>query len=273
MLSASCYFRGNYMTPVAASNLLVRVCEIPELVPESWNVVEPIDIPFIPEKSQDVIGALAPSSSTDTRRLAFFVRKVWPAFLLTIDLRLGPIQWTTAHNSICFKFDDEWIGGENILARYLPQSVLPNFPDYASVPDWTQDSERYSELRRAYKPKEFGNLFAKDKPIIGPFGPYGCLADIQWFNYFGRTFVDAIGKTRLMGAGWERVEDVGDGLACFATANINDTNSRQRRSMIAKAMEEFVWTPGCKRDQKRIIEFYFPAQLASLTAGAAKNAI
>jgi hypothetical protein len=45
MLSASCYFRGNYMTRVAASNLLTGLCAVPELIPDFWNVHEPIDIP------------------------------------------------------------------------------------------------------------------------------------------------------------------------------------------------------------------------------------
>jgi hypothetical protein len=189
--------------------------------------------------------------------LAFFVRKAWPGFLLSVDLRLGPVQWTTAHNSITFNFDGEWNGGEHILSRYLAQSVLPNFPDYATVPEWSQDSEHYKELRRSYTPREFGDLFAKNRPIITPFGPYGCLADVQWFNYFGQVYVEAIGRARLLCAGWEHVEEIGDGLACYATANIDDADSRQRRSTIAKAIEEFVWTPGCKPEQKRIPEFDF----------------
>jgi hypothetical protein len=271
MLSASCYFRGNYMTPAAASKLLMGVCAVPELVPDCWNAFEPIDIRFKPENLQDVVAALAPSPLTGIRSLAFFLREAWPGFLMSVDLRLGPVQWTTAHNSISFKFDDEWIGGEHALARYLPQSVLPNFPDYASVPDWSQDSERYAELRRTYTPKEFGDLFAKKKPITAPFGPYGCLADVQWFNYFGRVYVEAIGKARLMGAGWQRVEEIGDGLACYATADIDDAHSRRRRSSISKAIEEFVWTPGCKPEQKRIPDFDFTEQLAALPADVAKN--
>jgi hypothetical protein len=219
MLSASCYFRGNYMTPAAASNLLMSLCAVPELVPDCWNVYEPIDIPFKPGQLQDVVAVLAPSPLAGVRSLAFFVRKTSPGFLMSVDLRLGPVQWTTAHNSITLTFDGEWNGGEHTLARYLPQSVLPNFPDYASVPEWSQDSERYAELRRSYTPKEFGELFAKKRPITAPFGPYGCLADVQWFNYFGRVYVQAIGKARLISAGWERVEEIGDGLACYASSN------------------------------------------------------
>jgi len=127
MLSASCYFRGNYLTPPAASKLLMGVCAIPELVPDYWYVFEPIDIPFN-------------------------------------------------------------------------------------------------------------------------------------------------GKTRLIGVGWERVEEIGDGLACYATENIDDANSRERRSIIAKAIEELVWTTGCKPDQKRIPDFDFSEQLAALAADAAKKA-
>ena len=32
--------------------------------------------------------------------------------------------------------------------------------------------------------------------ITAPFGPFGCLEDIYWFNFFGRVYVDFIGKAR-----------------------------------------------------------------------------
>src|SRR5262249_27904123 len=148
--------------------------------------------PFSSRDLNQVIAALVPPSPQVATGV-FLARERPPAFLLTISLRLGSVQWTTAHNSISLKFDDEWNGGEHALAPYLPRSVLPNFPDYASVPEWSQDSERYAQLRQSYTPKEFGDLFKK-KPIAAPFGPYGCLADVHWFNYFGRVYVDAIGK-------------------------------------------------------------------------------
>lgn len=270
MLSASCYFRGNYMTRAATAKLLTGLCGLPELIPDYWNIFEPIDIPFKTERLQDVLAALAPSQK-GIRGLAFFVRKKWPGFLLSVDLRLGPVQWTTAHNCISVKFEDEWKGGEQPLAQYLPETILPNFPDYASVPEWSQDSERYAELRRSYTPKEFGELFTRKKSITAPFGPYGCLADVHWFNYFGRVYVESIGKARLMGAGWARVEEIGDGLACYATEKIDDGNARERRCSIAKAIEEFVWTPGCKPEQKRIPEFDFSEQFAALPADVAQK--
>jgi hypothetical protein len=207
MLSASCYFRGNYTTPPAASRILRILCGVRELVPDFWNVFEPIDIPFKPDKLEDVLAALAPSSPR-IRSLAFVVRKTWPSFFMSVDLRLGPVQWTTAHNCILFKFTEEWRGGEHTLAQYLSGCIVPNFPDYASVPDWSADSERYAELRRSYAPKEFGDLFTKKKSVTAPFGPYGCLADVHWFNYFGRVYVEAIGKARLLAAGWARVEEL-----------------------------------------------------------------
>jgi hypothetical protein len=265
MLSASCYFRGNYMTPVAASRLLTGLCEVPELVPDCWNVFEPIDIPFKADKLQDVVAALTPFPSKAIRSLVF-VRKTRPKFLISIDLRLSDYQGTTAHNSI--KVDD-CVGGEKILAQYLPRSVLPAFPDYASIPDWTQDKERYKEFHRSYTGKELMELMSK-RSITAPFGPYGCLADVHWFNYFGRVYVQAIGKARLMAAGWERVEEIGDGLACYATEKIDDADSRERRSTIAKAMDEFVWTPGCKPDEKRIPDFDFSEQFAALPTDATK---
>jgi len=248
------------MNTAASERLVKNLCATSELIPEYWNIFEPIDVPFWQDKLQQVVAALAPSPSNAIRSLVFFVRRTSPRFLLSVDLSLAPFQGTTAHNSIKF---DECATGEDLLAQYLPRSILPAFPDYASIPDWSKDTERYKEFDRSYTGKELVELLAK-RSITAPFGPYGCLADIHWFNYFGRVYVEAIGKARLQAAGWTRIEEVGDGLACYATEKIDDPNGRQKRSLIAKALEEFVWAPGCKPEQKRTLDFDFSEQFAAL---------
>jgi hypothetical protein len=237
-------------------------------VPDYWNIFEPITIPFCQTELTKVIAALVPASPSIGSGV-FLVREGHPRFLLTISLRLAAFQGTTPHNTIRF---DECAASEKTLTHYLPRCVLPAYPDYASIPTWEKDKDRYKEFDRSYSPKEFAEMFTKKQTIKAPFGPYGCLADVQWFNYFGRVYVEAIGKARLMGAGWEHVEEIGDGLACYATKSINDANSRERRSSIATAIAEFVWTPGCKPDQKRIPDFDFSEQLAALPDDAAKKA-
>lgn len=261
MSSATCYFRGNYLTGTSARALLECLCSQPELVPDYWNIFEPINLSFSQEDLTKVIAALSPAPATGGS-MVFFVRMRRPRFLLTVSLRLAPAQWRTPHNMITFH---DCAVTDKILAQYLPTSALPGYPDYASIPDWQEDKDRYKEFQRSYTPKQVVEMFT-NRPITAPFGPYGCLADVQWFNYFGRVYVEAIGKVRLMNAGWERVKDIGDGLACYATANIDDAHSRERRSIIANAIEEFVWTPGCKPDQKRIPHFDFTEQLAALPA-------
>jgi hypothetical protein len=264
MLSAACYFRGNYINRGRALRLLRGICAVPELVPEFWNVAEPIDLPFDQENLHDVLVQMAPSRITAPRSLTFFARRVFPSFLMSVDLRLGIVQWTTPHNSISLEFNTKWSGGERILAQYLLGSLLPEFPDFASIPEWSLDRDRYAELSRSYSTREVQCLFSKKKAITAPFGPYGCLADVQWFNYFGRIYVEAIGKTRLMRAGWARVEEIGDGLACFATDKLQAADSRERRSAISNCIAEFVWSPGCKRDDKLVPDFDFSEQLAAL---------
>jgi hypothetical protein len=175
------------------------------------------------------------------------------------------LQGTTPHNSIHLECRRDWKGGEEVLARFLPRSVLPRFPDYVSVPDWEQDKDRYKEFKRPYSGKELVEML-NTRQITAPFGTYGFLADVHWFNYFGRVYVEAIGKKRLMAAGWERVEEIGEGLACYATGRIDDAHSRERRSSIANAIEEFVWSPGCKPQEKRIPDFDYSEQLAALPA-------
>jgi hypothetical protein len=271
MISASGYFRGNYMNVASAQSLLTGICAEPGLIPDKWNIFEPINRPFSPTNSSEVVTVLAPNS-TQVRSLVFFVRKRKPSFLLTLDLRLGPVQWSTPHNSIHFQgcgvwnrgvHRGVWNGDEHVLARYLPRSVQPRSLDYASIPDWQDDQDRYKEFKRSYTGKELAEMLSK-REITAPFGPYGCLADVHWFNYFGRVYVEAIGRERLMGAGWERVEDSGEGLACYATEKIDDANSRKRRSGIAKAIQEYVWSPGCKPDEKKIPNFDYSEQLGAL---------
>jgi hypothetical protein len=259
------------MNVASARSLLAGICDEPELVPDKWNIFEPINRQFSPENLNDVVAALVPSS-TQVRSGVFFIRKRKPSFLLTVVLLLGPAQWSTPHNSIHFQGRGVWNrrehlgvwnGDEQILARYLPRSVQPRSLDYASIPDWQDDQDRYKEFKRSYTGKQLVEMLSK-REITAPFGPYGCLADVHWFNYFGRVYVEAIGRERLMGAGWERVEEIGNGLACYATEKIDDPNSRERRSTIAKAIQEYVWSPGCKPDDKKIPDFDYSEQLAAL---------
>ncbi len=271
MISASGYFRGNYMTIASAQRLLTGICAERELIPDKWNTFEPINRPFSPDNVSEVVAALAPSS-TQVGSLVFFVRKNTPSFLLTVGLRLGPVQWSTPHNSIHFQGRGHWNrreqrgvwnGDEYVLARYLPRCVHPRSLDYASIPDWQDDQDRYKEFKRSYTGKELNEMLSK-RQITAPFGPYGCLADVHWFNYFGRVYVEAIGRERLRAAGWERVEEIGGGLACYATQKIDDPNSRERRSAIAQAIQEYVWSPGCKPEEKKIPDFDYSEQLAAL---------
>ena len=264
MISASCYFRGNYMNFASAQSLLAGICAEPALVPDYWNIFEPINRRFSQVKLDEVAAALAPNT-THVGSMVFLVRKRDPSFLLTVGLCLGPVQWRTPHNSIHFECGGDWNGGENVLACFFPRSVLPRFPDYASVPDWQQDKDRYKEFERSYTGKELVEMLST-RQITAPFGPYGCLADVHWFNYFGRVYVEAIGRGRLLAAGWDRVEEIGEGLACYATEKIDEANSRERRSSIAKAIEEFVWSPGCKPHEKKIPDFDYSEQLAALPA-------
>jgi hypothetical protein len=73
-------------------------------------------------------------------------------------------------------------------------------------------------------------------------------------------YVDAIGRERLSAAGWARIEAIGGGLACYASTKINDPSVRQQRSRIAAQLDEFLWTPGCSPESKRIPTFDFSLQ-------------
>jgi hypothetical protein len=245
---------------------------VPELTPEFWGISEPVDNPFRQENLNEVIyGSIVPSETARkhfTRTLAFFVRKTKPRYNVSIDLRLAPVQWATPHNSISIDMEEPWSGGERILTQYLPLSVLPNFPDYARVVDSSkEDPERLQEFRRPLTPQQLLQSLAK-RTTTAPFGPYGCLEDVYWFNYFGRVYVDFVGRARLLAAGWARVEEIGGGLACYVSETIDAPNTRAQRLRIANSLEEFIWTPGCKAEEKRVPVFDFSEQLAALPADA-----
>ncbi len=264
MLSAHSYFRGNYMTLNGSRGLLHILCGVSELVPDFWNISEPINKPFDPSDLDSVIsGSMVPAEKArqhHTRTLAFFARAKKPRYLLSIDLRLAPIQWTSAHNCISIHLQEPWSGGENTLAQYVLSSVLPQFPDYARIVESSQeDSERLREFRQPLNTNEFQELLVK-RTVTLPFGPYGCIEDIYWFNYFGRVYVDFIGRERLLAAGWACVENVGGGLACYVSSKISEESLREQRSRIAAKLKEFLWTPGCKPENKRIPVFDFSEQ-------------
>lgn len=275
MLSAQCFFRGSFMNAPAAARLLRTLCAVPELIPDFWGIHDPVNNPFCQDYLDDVIyGSMVPADEARkhfTRTLAFFVRKTKPRSDVSIDLRLAPVQWGSPHNRISIDIKDSWPGGEYILARYLPRSAAPTFPDYAKVVDSAQeDPNRLNEFRRSYTPQEFNQMMdeRQKKPPELPFGPYGSLEDIYWFNYFGRVYVDFIGRERLLAAGWARVEEIGDGLSCYATETLGDPRVRERRTRIASALDEFVWSPGCKAKDKRVPVFDFSEQFAALPAEA-----
>ena len=80
-----------------------------------------------------------------------------------------------------------------------------------------------------------------------PVGPLGCLGDVDRFNFFGRVYVEFIGRARLASAGWAGVDEVGDGFACYSTEAIDDPNWRTHKNRIIASLAEFYWTPGCSR--------------------------
>jgi hypothetical protein len=268
MLSAQCFFRGNYMTVQGAQMLLDNMCAIPELIPDSWGTFEPIDKPFNPRALGAVIhGSMVPSERAKKNfaaTTALFLRSHAPRLLISMALRLAPVQWTSAHNVISINAEEPSFGGEAVLANYLLSGVLPEFPDYAKIVESSQeDPERLREFRRPMTGREVVESF-RTRLVVLPFGPYGCLEDIYWFNYFGKTYVEFIGRERLLSAGWARVEEVDEGLACYASLAIDAPNARELRSKIAFRLEEFVWTPGCEGKDKRIPAFDFSAQEQAL---------
>jgi len=258
-------------------------CTVPELCPEIWDFVEPARRTF---EIDDVVSAIAdPKRGAVAERVApSFYRKTTPGFYASIHLHNGPV-FRPCHNSLVFLFDRSDEHRDVGLPSVVSEALTPDYPDYGYVAlAARQDQARFDELSESFTAAE---LLLR-KPIAPPFiiappstrrtseklawyhpdpdfmlGPHGFLWDIVWFTYFGRPYVELIGESRLRNAGWARVETIGDGLGCYATEAIDDNDSYERRAEIRHALEEFLWTKGCRREEKRAPVFDFTEQLAA----------
>jgi hypothetical protein len=257
-------------------------CTVPELRPDLWDFVEPARRRF---DVNDVVNALAAPEPRALSTKPFFLRKSRPSFRTSVRFQNGPAS-RPCHNGLAIDLDSPWEGGELQLARIVSGVLAPEFPDYAYVASAPkQDQERFNELRRPLTQAELMAVPRRAPPfIVAPpatgrisdaplawfhpipdfmLGPGGFLWDIAWFNFFGRPYVELIGGQRIRAAGWARVEEVGNGLGCYATERIDDPDSFDRRARIRDALAEFVWTPGCKREDKKAPVFDFSQQIAA----------
>ena len=172
-----------------------------------------------------------------------------------------------------------------LLARIIPNILAPAFPDYGYVANApTRDQERFSELLRPLTAAEllgdrgasppFDVALASGRANDGlmawyspdhflMLGPHGFVQDIVWFNFFGRPYVDLIGDQRLRSAGWARVEEVGGGLACYATERIDDPNSFDRCGRVRDVRFRVRLDAGLNREDKKAPVFDFSEQIAA----------
>lgn len=264
MYFANWFFRGDFMRPDRAMRLLTDLCAVEELCPDVWNTYEPINRPFYLHEPNDIIDAMISAKVPTKRTLVFLVRKQKPRWFGSLDLLRGPVQWRLPHNEITIEAKAAWKAGDTCLVQYVSGVINSGITDYARVDDKTNcDPNRLNEFHRSYTAAELAELFANRK-ITARFGPYGCPEDIYWFNVFGKVYVDLIGRKRLMSAGWEHVEELGDCLACYATKEIASKHLRERKDAIGKQLEEFIFTPHCRREDKRIPKFDFSEQEEAL---------
>ena len=141
------------------------------------------------------------------------------------------------HNSVDFRFKEDALDGPSAFARQIETSLLPAYADFAYIADANEeDVHRYAEAYRPRACRQFfaqphissPSVFRRARQVGNPYVVFyssargdawrtGWLWDVAWYNYFGKPYVDLIGKDRLSDAGWARTSEVGDGLACYAT--------------------------------------------------------
>jgi hypothetical protein len=275
MVSSGCFFRGDYASVHWGRCLLQGVSQVPALVPNKWGTLEPLTKRF---SLDDAAMAFQPESAAQSW-IIFLVRTRKPRYIGGMSVSRS--DW---HNEVFFDFKDE-LTEVSWLVNYFESAMVPNHADFCYIADAKQpDVDRF---REAYQPRPAAELFGLNPPIRPPFfgertradeilwyfkphchemrGPHGWLWDVAWYNFFGKAYVELIGKDRLARAGWAHVKEIGGGLACFATERINDANSFEQRARIRAALEEFYWTPACKSVDKRAPIFDFSQQVVGLS--------
>lgn len=250
------------------------MCEVPELLPQRWNTYEPINRPFDPKDLNECAANL--SAATGIARTSVLFKRAkkprcWAGVTLLRDRE---------HNDLFLGLDEAWPTGNLPLSQFISNWASATCADYAFVADADKaDYNRFLELTCPFTPEEIrldvrrappfipgrgkdGAAWYKFLPIMDQmYGPHGYLWDIVWYNYFGPPYVELIGKDRLINAGWARVNELAGGFECYASERIDDPAQHEKREAIRNALYEFVWTPGCKREEKRAPVFDFSAQL------------
>jgi len=275
VLGTNCYFRNEWMNKKAALTLLKGWTKIPELLPLHWNTYEPVNKPF---KINDLDGcakSLLPMSEDCVRTSLLLKRRKSPQYWGDIELFRQ-----ARHNNVFLGLDKPFTDGDLTLHAFVRAFVKITNPDIAFVADANRcDEDRFEELGGPLSADEIMSDNCLTSPFIpsssskgtrywyvpdmeATYGPHGFLWDIVWYNYFGPPYVDLIGRERLINAGWARVEEFAQGYECYATERIDDPSLFDRREQIRQSLHEFVWTPGCKREEKRAPVFDFSAQLA-----------
>jgi hypothetical protein len=265
------------MEPIAAATLLKLRCLIPDLVPQYWNTYEPVKRPFDPTRLEECIEGLCTVNDKISRTSVLLEKRTKPKFWGDIELLRRP-----QHNKIFVGMNEPWHSGEWKLVELVRNYAEIAKSDHGFVADPDRiDVSRYDELMVPYTAEEIRLGVRRGHPFIpGPrrgkdglvrywyfptvdemYGPHGYLWDIVWYNYFGPPYVELIGKDRLLAAGWARVNELAGGYECYATERIDDPLQREKRAAIRDALYEFVWTPGCKREEKLAPIFDFSAQL------------
>lgn len=272
MLSCGYFFRGNYMSYERGLTVVQRISDCAQLTPQKWGMVEPLNLRFdVPS----VARCFLPVNEHVRFIIIFLVRTLYPRFLGTMSFSRGSRPF---HNQVNFQFDDA-LAQPIFLASHIETALQPAYPDYAFIAAVeAPDVERFAEAHKSIPAREF---FTKEH-LRSPFirrhfeqswwftphvqemrGPHGWLWDVVWYNFFGKVYVDFIGRDRLTNAGWSTVKAVGDGLACYATDGIDDANSFEKRTRIRSALSEFYWSPGCAAADKRAPVFDFSEQIAA----------
>jgi hypothetical protein len=238
--------------------------------------VEPVNRPFDSGNLSKHAEILCPADKQIVNPYLLLKRKARTRYWGSVSLNRRPL-----HNDVFLAIEKARFSDVLKIKQLIERMIETTAADYAYIGDaQQQDEDRFAELKRPYTPEELRCGERRAPPFIPQtgrngttrywfspilqkmYGPNGYLWDIVWYNYFGRPYIDLIGTRRLRGAGWARVEEVAGGLACYATETMDDPSYENNRRVIREALNEFVWTPGCKREEKKAPNFDFSAQVS-----------
>ena len=192
-------YTNHFMGSIEKGRELLRLLETVDggrWLPQKWNIVEPVRHPYVPEAHERILtawsGARPASSRQVTNELLF--QRTRPRLLFKARAWRSVRPWL---NDIWARFDGRAFQGDDGPER-LCQIVL-------AFVSWSD-----AVFATAFHSAQAHGRGGPGTPLVG-------LRRLDWLTYWGASYVEEIGRARLLHVPCHRVEPCGPGVLLQAT--------------------------------------------------------